>query len=501
MASRPGPNGVATFGGRPVPGPPPGAMPPGYDPRTAEAELIGGKWVDPTAGMPKDKNGLVKSPLKDPFAGVPVKPMSAADHVRNMQQFLKNRGYNITVDGVRGPQTNAIVAAFHKGIKPAQLVGSKPKATTPAATNPPGKPAAPGATTPVVKPKAKAPAGRTPAATAPGANGTDPFAVDPYAYAKAAANAQYDPQITALQHQLDLLDPQHKQNIADISSWINQIKGDNAQATTDTAAFDKKNLSGYDQSAQAIASLFGGATAPDFSGYANIGRTELTGLADSQNAFQKNMGTILGAQGADNLRAELGQYQHSKSDLLSQLGSARTAKGQGYIADLQTGMDNAQKAAIAKQSLQLAQGLQPYQIAAAKAQAASANADAANAGAQAKANLALVNARVAQAQAAAKAAGGAWNLQNPNDRGSLAQALRTSIGNKQGWLRVSPKIALNNIQQALEQAGLGSDPNAKEIADAVFQEVLNNSHSAKLFRNVQYVNGQLVVKPKAKTKK
>lgn len=492
-------------GNHPVPGPPPGAMPPGWDPRTAEAQLIMGRQPDPTAGMPKDKYGLVKSPLKDPLAHVPVQPMSAADHVRNMQQFLKNRGYNITVDGIRGPQTNAIVAAFHKGISAKQLAAQSAKtapqaAAASAGVKAPPVPGKPG-TTKVIQPKGKIGIPDKPSQVGLAANGTDPFAVDPYAYAKSAANAQYDPQIAALQQQLGQLDPQHTQNLADLTSWINQIKGDNTQATTDTQAFDKANLAGYDQGAGNIAQLFGGAAAPDFSGFANIGRTELTGLADSQNAFQKNMGTILTAQGVDNLRSEQGRYDRNKSDLLSQLGAARTAKGQAYIADLQTGMDNAQKAAIAKQSLALAQGMQPYQIASAKAQAAaaraqaaSAKADAANASATAKANLDLINARVKQAQAAAN--GGQWNLKDPNDRGSLAQAIRTSIGNKQGWLRVSPKIALQNVQQALAQAGLSSDPDAQAIANSVFQEVLNNSHSAKLFRNVQYVNGQLVVKPK-----
>lgn len=464
------------------------------------------------AAAPKGKYGLIKSPVNDPFAGLPVKPISAADHVRNMQQFLKNRGYNITVDGIRGPQTNAVVAAFHNGISPAQLAAKSAPTQKAIPSAQPTRNGGGGGGR--VQPSGPKPSGsngsRTPAAVPkPGVpdlqGGTDPFAVDPYAYAKSAANAQYDPQIAALQNQLNQLDPQHAQNIADLTSWINQIRGDNTKATADTQAFDQKNLGNYDQTAQAIASLFGGATAPEAGGFADIGRTELTGLADTQNAFQKNIGTILAAQGADNLRAESGQYQRSKSDLLGQLGAARTAKGQAYITDLQTGMDNAQKAAIAKQSLQLAQGLQPYQVASAKAdaararaQAAAAAADAKNASANAKANLDLINARVKQAQAAAN--GGTWNLTDPADRGSLAQAIRTSIGNKQGWLRVSPKIALQNIQQALAQAGLSSDPQAQQIADSVFQEVLNNSHSAKLFRNVQYVNGQLVVKPKPKKK-
>lgn len=453
-------------------------------------------------GTPNQRNIAARKTLHQA-----VDPLSAEQHVKNMQQFLKNRGYNITVDGIRGPQTNAVVAAFHNGIGASVFnAAHAPKARTNATvSNAAG--GGGGGYTDIRTPKH--PAGRKPSgvktATVPAGKATNPLAIDPYKYATSAANAQYDPTINALQAQLANLDPQHKQNVADINSWIAQLQGDNDQAIKDTQAFDAKNLAGYDQSAGNIAQLFGGAAAPDFSGFVNIGRNELTGLSDSQNAFQKNMDAIFASQGADSLRQEQNVYQGNKQDLLGQLLSQRQAKGQAYTADLQTGLNNAQQAQVAQQALDLARGTQPYQIAtakaqaaAARAQAASAKADAANAGATAAANLKLINSKVQQAQAAAQAAKGGWNLTDPNDRGQLASAIRQSIGNQNGWFKVSPKIALSNIQQALVQAGLSNDPQAQQIADAVFQEVLNSSHSAKLFRNVQYVNGKLVVKPKSK---
>lgn len=422
----------------------------------------------------------------------------AAQHVKNMQQFLKNRGYNITVDGIRGPETNKIVAAFHNHLTPAQLAAQTKLSAKVTGTRPPTSGPAPrvtggggkGGSKPVIP-------SRSPASVTPGAD--DPYAIDPNKYAQSAANAAYDPQIAALQQQLNQLDPQHTQNIADISGWFQGVQNQDQSNINATQAFDKTNAAGYDTAAQNIASLFGGAAAPEFAGYADIGKAQLGANADSQNAFQSNLKSILGLQGADALKQELGMYTHNKADLLSQIGAQRSAKGQAYTDALQEGYKMAQDARTAQQSLSLAQSLAPYQIKEAKASAAAAQANASGAKAQAAANLALTNANIQKAQAASN--GGQWNLNDPSDRGSLSQAIRTSIGNSSGWLRVSPQIALQNIQQALDQAGLSSDPQAQEIAKSVFEEVLNNSHSAKLFRNVQFVNGQLVVKPKGKTKK
>jgi hypothetical protein len=39
-------------------------------------------------------------------------------NVAAMQEFLKSRGYPIVVDGRRGPETEAVVQAFHDGLDP-----------------------------------------------------------------------------------------------------------------------------------------------------------------------------------------------------------------------------------------------------------------------------------------------------------------------------------------------------------------------------------------------
>lgn len=435
---------------------------------------------------------------------------AAADHIRNMQQFLKNRGYSIAVDGIRGPQTNAVVAAFHNRVTPDQL-RNKGKATTVSPSISPGtfnskntgnSNFTGGAIDRV--PTKKTPKTSTPASTSSPSDASGN--VDPYAFATASANAEYDPQIAALKAQFDALTPQHKQNSADLTSWYKQLSGlvggQAQQQGIDSAA----QLAEYDKAANnSVGQLFGGGGANPAAGeamaYHDIGRTALQGEDSAQAAFLRNMAPILGAQGVDAQRAELGSFNKNSAALQGQLGAMRGAKGNAYTQALAQGQQQLTQQQTAQQSLKLAQQLMPYQVQTAKAQAASAKADASNATALAKANLDLVNAKVQQAQAAALGTKGGWNLQDPGDRGSLAQALRTSIGNQQGYLRVNPKIALDNISQALAQAGLSGDSDAQSIAQAVFAEILNNSHSAKLWRNVTYADGKLTVKPKAKTKK
>lgn len=54
---------------------------------------------------------------------ISTEAMTVDEHARitAMQQFLKNRGYPIVVDGVRGPETDAVVEAFHDGVDPTEF--------------------------------------------------------------------------------------------------------------------------------------------------------------------------------------------------------------------------------------------------------------------------------------------------------------------------------------------------------------------------------------------
>jgi hypothetical protein len=62
-----------------------------------------------------------------PYPGTPLRQGSQGDHVRTVQQRLKDRGKAITVDGAFGPKTHQVVIAFQmeKHLQPDGIVGPK----------------------------------------------------------------------------------------------------------------------------------------------------------------------------------------------------------------------------------------------------------------------------------------------------------------------------------------------------------------------------------------
>src|SRR3954467_4444311 len=97
---------------------------PGTTRKPASPAHSGGYWTNTATGRawiaPGGKVGKVQ-----PGAGAITTTVNAAlNFLKNpapdnpklrvaaMQRFLVHRGYNITVDGVRGPITNAAVSAF-----------------------------------------------------------------------------------------------------------------------------------------------------------------------------------------------------------------------------------------------------------------------------------------------------------------------------------------------------------------------------------------------------
>src|SRR5881394_3062448 len=58
--------------------------------------------------------------------------------VRALQAFLKNKGYAIAVDGIRGDQTEAAIKAYHDGIAPSAWNRRSVHASTTRSTARPG---------------------------------------------------------------------------------------------------------------------------------------------------------------------------------------------------------------------------------------------------------------------------------------------------------------------------------------------------------------------------
>lgn len=424
---------------------------------------------------------------------------NVATNVRAMQQFLYNRGYRIAVDGIRGPETNAAVLAFHKHVAP-NVFNTKRTAGSSNGRTPGSGPGSGGSTpSPAAKPKpTRAPAGKAPA-PAP----ASPYdLIDPQAYAHGAVNAEYDPQISSLLQQITQGRNQMGSNTKQIQDWFDQALQVAQDASNANAGAGQDALDAYKQAGDAATNLFGGpganaSTASEANAFHDINLGNLAANIESQGAYDKNLRAILAGQGAEAQRAQLNSDQQGLSDLAQQLVSLRGAKGQAYASALQQGIQNRTQQEAAQQQLELAKQLAPAQVAEAQANAQTAQANAGTAAANAKANLAIAQAKLKQANLQTKQAlastGGQWNLKLPQQQGALQKAFETNVFGPRGGLSLQPDVAWANLQQQLQMNGLSNDPRAQAIAKGVFLQGLHASHSLGNFGGWAW-NGSKVVR-------
>lgn len=77
------------------------------------------RWINRRTGKPDMKAATrAKPPTPHVNGDRPAdvtRPLNQRNETIRMQQFLKNRGYNIQVDGILGPRTASAVADWHKG--------------------------------------------------------------------------------------------------------------------------------------------------------------------------------------------------------------------------------------------------------------------------------------------------------------------------------------------------------------------------------------------------
>lgn len=393
-------------------------------------------------------------------------PDQSKTQIMAMQQFLKNRGYNISVDGVRGPETNAVVAAFHNHVTPQQYA-ARTKASTktaPPASNAPAG-AAPTVTTDT----------STPVVTPP----TNTQVIDPTAYATGQTNAQYDPQIATLAQQISQGKAQGTQDQTDIGNWYNQLlalannTGKANAATGQTAIDDYNNASNT-----SLSQLFGGPgaspSADEASAFHDIQSGALAGGVSAQSAFDANLKSILAASGNEAKVGQLNKDNTNVSNLAQQMVSLKGAKGQAYGTAFQQGIQAQTQQQAALQASQLAAAIAPAQIATANASAITAGVNASTAPAIAAANLRKAT---AQANAAIANSGGTWNLSQPSQRGALQTSFETNIMGPNKGLSMDAGTAWNNIQLQLQSAGLAGNPQAETIAKNTFLQALHTSHA------------------------
>jgi hypothetical protein len=516
--------------------PPPKETRPGYigaPPMVVRAGYKGAKPV--TARGAVRAQTAVRAAQRPPtivHAATTVGHGTGNDPVRQLQIFLRNRGYAIDVDGIRGPQTSAALAAYHNGIS-AKAYNSRrtshPAGPSPAPyrkpstinRNPPGRtapvPRGGRAPAPIVAPAAAGIATTDPTANA--AAGGDMTAEQ---IAQAQVDQAYGGNIAAIQRAMAQEIAQGQSNVQQLGQWYGQVGQTNAAAGQSNLQGTQALLGAEGAADANILGLFGGPQANPGAGeaaaYTGINRAELANVGEAQQGFDTAMSPIIQLQGADAAKAaqnttsqNLAQYAGQLQDMESQKASAyisavNDAKKSQFDQETQRLQNEA-----AQQQLDLARQLAGPQIKAANLGNAStaqqirlrnqqAARDAKTYGisrAQALANIKATNARTAQIKASlTKKPDGTVDLTNPTTRAQLASSLRSSIQTKGGTWRMHPALAQQNMNQALTQLGLSSDSNARAIANSLLAETANNSRSRNMWTAFDFRNGKIVKVPR-----
>lgn len=456
------------------------------------------------------KTGQVVSPvppnrISKAIAGSKPKrlPLGPGMSVKEQQKRLKNAGFNVTIDGIEGPQTAMARKALANGVAPGYWNKVWLKNHPPGGTSTGGAGAPSGGTPPSSSPPtptSTSPAGRSTqgAPSAPAAP-VNPYS-DPAQYAANAANAEFNPQLTDANYNLSFAQKAMPESLKDLSGWNQQI----------TNTFNQNDAAegyqpGIDQAMAAqgnVANLFGESTSPD-SQAANAGNIAmLQGLQGNQKGFQDIMQSVFAAQGRDYARratregnVNITKAQADRDALRAQKGAAQSK----YRYDAtQQSIQNQQNQAALDQAAALAPGQQALQAAQVKV----AQTEASNAPAVAKLNLqkaqAETQAAISAATAAAEAAGGKLNWNDPKVVDSVSNgAVSGSIGPK-GGLVLRPDLALQNILVTAQ--GSGAPASVVQAAISKLIRAVNISHGKKQWTRWKWNGKSFVLKPAPKKK-
>lgn len=292
------------------------------------------------------------------------------------QKFLKNKGYNIGVDGVWGPQTQSAALNWRNTRNPTvwnrsvnATPSTRPTFTAPksggggASPNRPPDvgagaptPSAPGKPGPTLMDQLMAMLGKVPNASqipmawAKQGGGGIPLSdipditgdlIDPK-QAQAQMDAQYAPLIQEQQNRLGVVPYDAAQHLNDIRTWFDQIKGSVNQASSDVGNITDQTAGAMGADAGAIASSLGGD--------ANAGGRSISVEGANQTDVLNQIGGIE--------QQYLGQMGPILSGQAQAAASNETARQQGFARDFQNKIleIQAQKAADSNDKmLQIAQ--------------------------------------------------------------------------------------------------------------------------------------------------
>jgi hypothetical protein len=293
---------------------------------------------------------MSNDPMHDAANRQAPRPMGP-DQVRSMQQFLVNKGFHVSVDGIMGPQTKAAAAAFranHKGGEDwsaKQGIGVHPAAKpTPDhgfrdanLLAPSGPSRAPADGGPVPPPPGGGTGGALQALLSSLLSGGGNVGVgyDPQGFGNAAA-APDEAQAAAYLRQIGANPKQEAQNQSDISSWygldpgaasyklsvlgrLGQARSRDAQAATDAS-------SNIGDLAKSLAGSIGGAANDGSASVLGAG-TDAAGtmaaLGESSKQYADDMNPLLAAEARGAQSRERGANSQALLDLQDKLAQAR----------------------------------------------------------------------------------------------------------------------------------------------------------------------------------
>jgi len=445
----------------------------------------------------------------------PKKPNFGSLSTREQQQRLKAMGFDVTVDGIEGPQTKMARKAYSNGVNasywnkvwlknhPPGGAESSSGGTSVSSSGSSGSP-------PQSAPTTETPTSTTPSGTTtPSAPATTPVStftsIDPAKLAAQTANAEFNPQVQEALRALGYAQAQAPLAQENIQGWNKQVTNQ-FNTDGDTSAYDAA-VADATAANQATGQLFGGDNAGEAAINASPQQGMLSALGASNKSFQDMMQGLLQAQGRDYSRRATITSDNDIADARSALGQVKQAKGQAQSKYLMDAQNTAISQQQAQQALDQAAALAGPQLEEAKARATAAATEAKNAPELARIALKqqrlATQAAIADLKAKAASANGniIWNASNIDaaSNGTVAGA----IGEK-GGMTISPNIALQNVLVAANGAGAPKSVVKAGIAKLI--RALNISHqkgqwTAWKWNGKEFVFNKKKARPNSNAKK
>lgn len=306
------------------------------------------------AGVPRSQVQVTDPSVRytAPVNTIPRSIGSNPDEVRSLQQYLHSHGYNIAVDGLMGPITQAALADFKSGRNAKAFNASllAHDAASHAASHPAGSGS--GGTG---DPSSGLGAGG-------GTGGADPFGaiitgllkganvgtmMDP-AMAENITASTYDPQIQAAKDAITRQGLQRDMNLTDLSNWYGlnpndpsfklSVLGMLAKARAADSAESTAASGATSDAARAIAASLGGSANPGSAGVLSEGANQadlMSALGKNVADYQDILAPLLQAEGATQISNERARQDNIGADnqakLLQLLGEKGAMAGDNLL--------------------------------------------------------------------------------------------------------------------------------------------------------------------------